>query len=88
MVGMMEVERVCKRCRRAKVYSITLALAAAKVCGLKFRYYPYVLLLSYPKPSDKLHTHNSLLSRVYGYSVSYDKLHMYVSILIHTGRYG
>lgn len=32
MVGMMEVERVCKRCRRAKVYSITLALAAAKVC--------------------------------------------------------
>lgn len=51
MVGMIEVERGCKRCRRAKVYSITLALAAAKVCGLKFRY--YVLLLSYPKPSDR-----------------------------------
>lgn len=47
MVGMIEVERVCKRCRRAKVYSITLALAAAKGCGLKFRY--YVLLLSYPR---------------------------------------
>lgn len=69
MVGMMEVERVCKRCRRAKVYSITLALAAAKVCGLKFRY--YVLLLSYPKPSDKLHTHNSLsvLSRVFSHTL-------------------
>lgn len=71
MVGMMEVERGCKRCRRAKVYSITLALAAAKVCGLKFRY--YVLLLSYPKPSDKLHTHNTdslaVLSRVFSHTL-------------------
>lgn len=69
MVGMMEVEGVCKRCRRAKVYSITLALAAAKVCGLKFRY--YVLLLSYPKPSDKLHTHNSLDIRTFSCVLSH-----------------
>lgn len=73
MVGMMEAERVCKRCRRAKVYSITLALAAAKVCGLKFRY--YVLLLSYPKPPDKLHTHKIyFLVCSLTLTLSYDKL--------------
>lgn len=59
MVGMIEVERVCKRCRRAKVRSITLALAAAKGCGLKFRY--YVLLLSYP--TYTIHTESPLITR-------------------------